>query len=172
LETSVMHAYDSLNEDGAAARGRVLLVDDEPTLRRLFRRTLLKAGHEVVEAANGTTAIALAQDGAFDAVVSDIRMPDMDGIELLRRLHELAPDLPVLLVSGSPDLIDRLDGLPYGAFEYLTKPLPLDDLRESVSRAVQAHQCATSSGANWNDYRSAERLRAAPRVGLFEKDEY
>src|SRR5687768_12323286 len=88
----------------AAEPGRVLLVDDQPELRRLFYRTLTKAGHLVAMAANGRMAVELVAQRSFDVVISDVRMPDMGGVELLQALHAQDPDLPVLLVSGSPDL--------------------------------------------------------------------
>ncbi len=88
----------------APAPGRVLLVDDQQDLRRLFERALVKAGHEVVGVDNGRKAIELAGQSRFDVVISDVRMPDLGGVELLERLHAEDPELPVLLVSGSPDL--------------------------------------------------------------------
>ena len=82
-----------------ATPGRVLLVDDQDELRELFRRTLRKDGHEVVTAANGREAVVLARETRFDVVVSNVRMPDMTGVELLQELHERDPDLPVLSVA-------------------------------------------------------------------------
>jgi DNA-binding NtrC family response regulator len=117
--------------------GRVLLVDDQPELRRLFRRSLVRAGHEVIEAVNGRVALRLMPDGNFDVVISDVRMPDMSGVELLQaiRLHD--PDLPVLLVSGSPDLETAKQAAAYGAAEYLLKPVALDKLRVCAEKAIE-----------------------------------
>jgi serine/threonine protein kinase/CheY-like chemotaxis protein len=112
-------------------------VDDNDELRRGFRRMLRAGGHEVVEAANGCEATELVASSRFDAVLSDVRMPDMDGIELLRRLHETDPDLPVLLISGDPDLRSALKAVEYGALEYLTKPINGDQVKASVARAVE-----------------------------------
>jgi CheY-like chemotaxis protein len=83
----------------AALPGRVLLVDDQPELRRLFQRALTKAGHTVVAVENGRKAVQSVAEQSFDVVISDVRMPDMGGVELLRALHAEDPDLPVLLVS-------------------------------------------------------------------------
>jgi CheY-like chemotaxis protein len=126
-----------ISEGGRATGGRVLVVDDNDELRRGFRRILRAAGHEVVEASNGQEATELAVAGRFDAVLSDVRMPDMDGVELLRRLHEGDPDLPVLLISGDPDLSSALKAVEYGALEYLTKPIDRDQVQASVARAIE-----------------------------------
>src|SRR6478609_7906868 len=115
-----------------AAPGRVLLVDDQPELLRMFRRTLSKAGHQVAVAPNGRKAVELAQQSTFDVVISDVRMPDMGGVELLQALHLADPDLPVLLVSGSPDLETAMKAVEYGAFEHLTKPVAFAKLRAST----------------------------------------
>jgi CheY-like chemotaxis protein len=146
-----------------AGPGRVLLVDDQPKLLRLFERSLTKAGHEVVTAENGRAAIELVQAQDFDVVISDVRMPDMGGVELLRELHERDPDLPVLLVSGSPDLQTALKAVEYGAFEYLTKPVPFEKLGASVGRAVERRRSKAETNQVMEEYRSSERLRTPPR---------
>src|SRR6187551_871888 len=84
--------------------GRVLVVEDEPELRRLVRRSLMRLGHEVIEALDGRAALELAREQHFDVVVSDVGMPDLTGMELLERLRSECPDLPVVLVSGSSDV--------------------------------------------------------------------
>ncbi len=127
----------SAEEQAPAPPGRVLLVDDQDELRQLLRRALLKDRHEVVSASNGRAAVQLAKNSRFDVVISDVCMPDMGGVELLRELHEHDVDLPVLLVSGSPDLDTAMKAVEYGAFEYLVKPVALDKLRKSAWRAIE-----------------------------------
>jgi CheY-like chemotaxis protein len=144
----------------AALPGRILLVDDQDELRRLFRRTLSKAGHVVFCAANGREAIQLAREETFDIVISDVRMPDMGGVELLRALHARDPDLPVLLVSGSPDLDTAMKAVEYGAFEYLVKPVPFDKLRQSAARAIELRRKRAEAEQVMEEYRSGERRRA------------
>src|SRR5688572_12043161 len=115
--------------------GRVLVVDDEPELRRLFRRNLVRAGHSVVEAASGREALSLARQLVFDVVISDVRMPDLGGLDLLEVLQREQPQLPVVLVSGSPDL-ERASAA-YGALDYLVKPVSFQDLRSIVKLAIE-----------------------------------
>lgn len=151
------------------APGRVLLVDDQPELRRLFRRNLSKAGHEVVEAWNGRCAIELAQLTSFDVVISDVRMPDMSGVDLLKALYQHDPDLPVVLVSGSPDATTVTEAIEYGAFAYLIKPVPFETMRENATRAITLRRLRAEAKALFEPYASVERLRV-PRGPSGERE--
>ncbi|HVY32035.1 MAG TPA: protein kinase [Polyangiaceae bacterium] len=148
-----------------AAPGRVLLVDDQPELRRLFQRTLTKAGHHVSVAENGRKAVELVANNTFDVVISDVRMPDMGGVELLQALHAEDPDMPVLLVSGSPDLETAMKAVEYGAFEYLTKPVSFEKLRASTDRAIEQRRRRTQDKELLDHFRSGTRQRAARAAG-------
>jgi len=117
----------------------ILVVDDEPTLRRLMRRALVGAGLEVVEAANGLEALERLRDHDVVAVVSDVRMPVMDGLELLQHLRQMAPEVPVVLVSGSEEVGTRATAQALGAFDFLPKPFKLFDLGCAVLGAIAAH---------------------------------
>ena len=152
-----------------ARPGRVLLVDDQDELRRLFQRTLAKDGHEIVTASNGRAAISLALREHFDVVISDVRMPDMGGVELLEELAAHDAHLPVVLVSGSPDLETAMKAVEYGAFEYLVKPVPFEKLRASAKRAIALRRKRAQAEEVLEQYRSGERLRAHP--GLREEPE-
>src|SRR5262245_61939376 len=91
--------------DFAEVGGRVLLAEDEDALRRALARTLKASGYHVVEAVDGSAAAAYVKNQAFDVVVSDIDMPGTDGIELLRVVRSTDMDLPVLLMTGTPDIV-------------------------------------------------------------------
>lgn len=122
--------------------GKVLLVDDEPELRRTFKRSLARAGFTVVEATDGLSALALARQEEFEVVVSDVCMPKMGGLELLERLGAESPHLPVVLVSGFADASGALDR---GAFAFFEKPVRLADLHSGVSRGVQTFRLRQAS---------------------------
>ena len=154
-------AKDAPAQAVASTPGRVLLVDDQPELRRLFQRTLTKAGHQVAVAENGRKAVELASHSSFDVVISDVRMPDMGGVELLRALHAEDPDLPVLLVSGSPDLETALKAVEYGAFEYLTKPVSFEKLGSSTQRAIEQRRQRLQAKEVLEQYRSGTRRLVA-----------
>lgn len=141
------------------APGKVLLVDDQPELRRIFRRSLVKLGHEVVEAANGRAAVELVRLQHFDVVLSDVRMPDMDGVELLQQLCELDPELPVLLISGGLDAEAEHAAAAYGAFEYLMKPLAFEKLHESTARAIELRRRTAEARERYEPYASMKRLK-------------
>ena len=121
------------------SQGRILLVDDEPSLRRVITRSLLRAGFDVTEASDGLVALELARARQVDAVISDVRMPGMNGLELLDRLRRELPSLPVVLVSASTELEGRRHALALGAFDFLRKPLELRKLHEAALRAVAAN---------------------------------
>jgi serine/threonine-protein kinase len=157
-------AFGKADADAKAAQaspGKVLLVDDQPELRRLFQRTLTKAGHVVVSAENGRKAIELAVQGDFDVVISDVRMPDMGGVELLAALRADDPDLPVLLVSGSPDLETAMKAVELGAFEYLTKPVSFEKLGASTQRAINLRRDRAQAKRVLEQHRSGTRLRSS-----------
>jgi len=129
--------------ESASGAGRVLLVDDDPDLLEALRRTLAGVGHDVVTATDGLEALRLL-DGpeSFDAVVSDISMPRMTGIELLRAVRDRDFDLPVLLITGDPDVATAIEAVEWGAYKYIPKPPDLDVLRQHVRRAVGMRRMA------------------------------
>jgi CheY-like chemotaxis protein len=131
---------DPARGHGGGSGGRVLFVDDSDEVRKSFRRMLVAAGYSVREASNGIEATALVGTEELDLVISDVHMPDMDGVELLKRVHETDPDLPVLLLSGDPDLQSAMRAVEYGAVEYLEKPVELEKFQASVRRALDVRR--------------------------------
>jgi EAL domain-containing protein (putative c-di-GMP-specific phosphodiesterase class I) len=120
----------------------VLVVDDEGEVRRGIVRTLTAAGHVVQDADYGHEAVRLVETRHFDVVVSDVKMPDLDGLQLLREIREQDLDVPVILITGAPDVGAAAEAVHYGAFRYLTKPVPPAELVEMVEHAVAMHQMA------------------------------
>jgi EAL domain-containing protein (putative c-di-GMP-specific phosphodiesterase class I)/BarA-like signal transduction histidine kinase len=116
---------------------RLLVADDEPGLLDFFSEALTQAGHEVTACSNGRQALAALNAGHYDAVLSDIRMPDMDGIGLLREVRERDLDMPVILLTGTPTLETALEAIDRGALQYLLKPVGLSTLVEAANRAVK-----------------------------------
>ena len=103
--------------------GHILIIDDEAGLRQMMARVLQRAGYEVTTAANGQDGLALASEHAFDLLYLDIRMPGLNGLEVLKIIHEKIPDLPVVLFTAQPDLHSAVEALRRGATDYLLKPL-------------------------------------------------
>ncbi|HEX7668498.1 MAG TPA: EAL domain-containing protein [Polyangiaceae bacterium] len=112
------------------------MVDDEPSLLRAIARTLEHAGFEVNAAEDGPRALQLLDEHSFDAVLTDVAMPGMDGIALLRAVRERDLEVPVLLLTGKPGVESAAEAVRYGASEYLIKPIPNADLESKIRRAV------------------------------------
>jgi EAL domain-containing protein (putative c-di-GMP-specific phosphodiesterase class I) len=126
----------------AAGRGLVLLVDDEQSIARAYARTLGAAGFAVEVAFDGKEAAAAARDRSFDVIISDIAMPEMNGLELLRTVREHDLDVPFVLMTGGPAIESAVRAVEYGALRYLIKPVTPGELEEVVARAVRLHQMA------------------------------
>jgi len=114
----------------------VLVVDDKESLRELLARILADA-YDVTVAANGVDAIALMRGERFDVVVSDIRMPGADGLEVLRAAHAVDPHLEVILMTGFATIKNAVDAIRAGAFDYLPKPFEHEDALLKVGRAIE-----------------------------------
>jgi EAL domain-containing protein (putative c-di-GMP-specific phosphodiesterase class I)/ActR/RegA family two-component response regulator len=120
---------------GEARPIRVLLVDDNPDLVNITERVFRRAGMLVECAWDGLTAADLVRRTEFDVVVSDVAMPGLDGLALLRAVRERDLDVPVILVTGAPDVQAASRAIEYGAFRYLTKPIELSVLSRLVEEA-------------------------------------
>lgn len=121
---------------------RILLVDDDEGVRRNYAKLLQRVGFVVEVAADGQQAVELLVGGSFDAILSDISMPRMGGLEFLRAVRQHDLDIPVVLMTGQPGLETAIAAVEYGAFRYLTKPVDSDELAEIVRRAVSMGRMA------------------------------
>jgi EAL domain-containing protein (putative c-di-GMP-specific phosphodiesterase class I)/CheY-like chemotaxis protein len=121
---------------------RVLVVDDEPVTARGYARLLTIEGYDVSVAHAGQEAAAMVASQGFDVIVSDLAMPDMDGLALLRAIRCSDLDVPMIFLTGSPALESAVQAIEYGAFRYLMKPVGGAELVEVVGRAVRLHRLA------------------------------
>ena len=111
-----------------SARPVVLVVDDDAALRVALRRALVIAGFDVLLAAAGEEALALVEDSAPGAVVLDLGLPDIDGVEVAQRLREDGHDVPICMLSARSQVAERVAGLEAGADDYVVKPFAVDEL--------------------------------------------
>jgi two-component system response regulator MprA len=111
---------------------RILVVDDDRALRDALRRVLTLAGYEVQLAQDGEQAIELVVQAVPDAVVLDVGMPGIDGLEVCRRLRRLGNRVPILMLTARDAVSDRIDGLDAGADDYLVKPFDVEELKARV----------------------------------------
>lgn len=118
---------------------RILLIEDEEAIRRVLKKILLEedASNDVHEAADGKQAIEVFGDGAWDLIFCDIKMPHMDGVELLEKMMAINPEIPVIMISGHGDINTAVDCLKKGAFDYLPKPPDLNRLLSTVRHALE-----------------------------------
>lgn len=117
-------------------------MDDEDALARAIARVLTGAGFVVTTAADGKKAMDLVASASFDAIVSDIDMPKMNGIALLQFVRQRDADVPVILITGNPNLDTALEAIAHGALQYLVKPVDTESLRKAVTRAVSLNRMA------------------------------
>lgn len=122
--------------------GRVLLVDDDDAFRAAYARLIHGLGHEVETAASGPQALSLMDGRGFDLVVSDIGMPEMDGVEFLRRVRQKDADVPLILVTGAPTFDTAVRSIEHGVFRYFTKPVDRATFGEAIRRALSLHRLA------------------------------
>ncbi len=115
---------------------RILIVDDEQSIRETLREILEYEGYEIEEAKDGEKAIALIKKFNYDAVLSDIKMPKLDGIEVLEKAKTIAPELPFIMISGHGTIETAIEATKKGAFDFINKPPDLNKLLITVRNAV------------------------------------
>ncbi len=119
---------------------RVLIVDDEHQLVEAFKKKLAKEGLEVFTALNGREAITIMKDNELDIGLFDIKLPDMDGVELLGRLREMQPTSEVIMLTGYASVDTAIRSMKLGAYDYLTKPCKLSELHNVILKAYEKKQ--------------------------------
>jgi two-component system response regulator QseB len=117
----------------------ILLIDDEPELREALADTIKAGGHSVTEIADGHEAIRLVGDRAFDVVLSDVRLPGIDGLTLLRTVRKDAPLTDFILMTAFADVGEAVAALKEGASDYLTKPFDVDELLARLRALLRRH---------------------------------
>jgi response regulator RpfG family c-di-GMP phosphodiesterase len=149
--------------DKTAGRGpeqrpspRILIVDDEPNVLLVLERVLERAGFDATTAPDGETALRLFRERGAELILSDLVMPGMDGIELLRRARELDPSVAFILLTGVSSIQDVAAALDLGADHYLRKPFDVEEVRFAVERALRYARVVKEN--------EELRRRAAPRA--------
>jgi two-component system response regulator MprA len=147
---------------------RVLIVDDDRSLREALRRTLTLGGFETVSAGSGEEALAQVADASPDALVLDVGLPDLDGLEVCRRLREAGNRVPVLMLTARDAIEDRIDGLDAGADDYLVKPFDVGELKARLRALLRR-----SGGEDMPDALFFEQLKLDPvRHGVIVGEEF
>ena len=125
-------------------QGRVLLVEDQPEVRRAVALILTRAGYDVIEAEDGAEGIEAIRTGdnplMVDAIICDVLMPKINGMEAVRYFRSQFPTVPVIVLTGHPELEAASWFYDRGIFQYLLKPAPADVILDAVEHAVEGHE--------------------------------
>ena len=128
-------------------RGTVLIVEDEDNMRRMLGALLRRAGYRVLEARDGGEALDVLGDSTVHAVVTDLKMPRMNGLELLEAVQRRRSALPVILLTAYGTIGSAVEALKHGAFDYLTKPFDPDEVQQVVEKAVRTSELQQSEAS-------------------------
>jgi DNA-binding NtrC family response regulator len=132
---------------------RLLVVDDEEQIRKLFSEYFVGLGYEVVTAKTGKDALDRFSPGRFDAVLCDLLMPEMDGMSFLREFRSLDKKTAFFMMTGYPSVESAIEAIRQGAYDYITKPVNLEDVRIKIERAMHVRTVERSlkktSGFLW-----------------------
>ncbi|MDX1632852.1 MAG: response regulator, partial [Thermoanaerobaculia bacterium] len=145
-----------MSENGAGdAEGTVLVVDDEASIRESLRMILEYEGYDVEEARSGGEALTKVASRAPDALLLDIKMPEMDGLEVLRSLKSQGYEMPVLVISGHADVATAVEATKEGAYDFFEKPLQRERVLLTLKNAVERYRLEQE---NRNLTREPDRL--------------
>jgi putative nucleotidyltransferase with HDIG domain len=142
---------------------RILIVDDEELICRLLAQRLTSEGYACVTANNGREALSHFYKDTFSLIISDIRMPEMDGIELLKRVKDLNPNMMVIMVTAYPELDMAVEAMRLGAYDFIIKPADLDLILLSVRKALEKRRLEEELEAY---HKNLERLVEERTAGL------
>src|SRR4029079_18062122 len=145
---------------------QILVVDDEANLRRVLTAQLSRDGYEVHSAPDGEAGLAVLREHHIDLVITDLRMPKMDGLELLRQALRSDPQLPVVILTAHGTVDNAVEALKPGAFDYITKPFDQAEVRTIVKKALRTRDLAETEAT-----REEAREGAGARFGIIGESE-
>ena len=119
------------------AKSKILIVDDEVSMREFLEIMLSKEGHKVSSAGSGKEALNMLNDTIYDLIVSDVQMPGMNGIELLRNVKEVCPDTTVIMITAYASTESGVEAMKAGAYDYITKPFKVDEIKLIIKNALE-----------------------------------
>ena len=133
--------------------GNILVVDDEENIRSVLKDFLENLGYSVDTAVSGEDALQKFIPGKFNSVISDLVMPNMDGMELLKQIRQKDTTVVFLMITGHPSLESAIEAIKQGAYDYITKPFKFDDIEIKLERALYARSLEKSlkkvNGVMW-----------------------
>jgi putative two-component system response regulator len=160
------------------APDRVLIADDDPGIRALLQAALTGEGYECAQAVDGRDALERLRSGSFSMLIADLRMPKMDGVELVRALRDDSPeayptgDLAVIILTGAADVDTAVETLKLGAWDYLRKPVGLADLFRGVQRALEIRRLRINHREYCHGLEALVDQRTAELMDTYEQTLY
>jgi two-component system nitrogen regulation response regulator GlnG len=127
----------------STAAGTILVADDEASIRFVLTTALQEAGHATVQAADGREALQHLQRGGVDLAFVDLRMPDLDGLSVLTRLREANVSTPIIIMTAQNTMANAIEAMKQGAYDYITKPFDVDEVRALAQRALEMARLST-----------------------------
>ena len=149
---------------------QILVIEDEPRIRAFLARGLEAEGFRVDGTENGSDGLRQALERSYDAVVLDLLLPGLDGLSVLRELHQQRPDLPVVIVSARSDLSTKLRGFGLGASDYLAKPFAFDELVARVRVQLRARRSRSEENVVHAGLLTLDLARRQARLGSLVAD--
>ena len=146
----------------------VLVVDDDQSMLEVYSRVLSRAAYRCVTARSGAEALLRLSDMPIDVVLTDLNMDSMSGLELMRRVRTLDPDLPILVATGQPDVDSAVQSIDAGVFRYLTKPINHAEVVRAIGDAVHARALAQARRAAYEYVGTEKRKQTVTREVLLE----
>src|SRR5687767_15500388 len=138
---------------------RILVADDQEMMRDSLCATLAREGHEPVAATDGAIAVSKLQDGRFDLLITDLKMPKVTGLELLAEAKKLRPDMPVVLMTAFATVQTAVEAMKLGAYDYIQKPFDGEEIKHLVDRTLEHNRLIKENHA----LRSMAAEQNAPR---------
>lgn len=126
-----------MNKQTTPLTGKILVIDDEPVVLRTLEAVLQEQGHEVVAVEEGRSALAHVEKEKFDLVLSDMYLPGLTGMDILVRVKEIYPTLPVIVLTGQPNLDQAIQAMKKGATDFITKPFSVDQIHHVIQKSLQ-----------------------------------
>ena len=126
------------------SKGRILVVDDDESIRSLLKDYLVTLGYDVTTADDGQDALKKFIPGVFDCVISDLMMPKISGLDLLKKIRIQDKKIFVIMITGYPSIDNAVNAIKEGAYDYLTKPVHLEDIRIKLERALSTRKTEKS----------------------------
>lgn len=141
-------------------RARILVVDDEPSMREFLEILFRREGYEVSAASDYDTARLALESDDYDLMISDIQMPGRSGLELLRTCHDVSPDTVVIMITAFATTENAIEAMKEGAYDYITKPFQVDEIRLVVEKALEKKLLASENRRLRSELRSQQRHRS------------